>query len=58
MLKCICNVEQITVEREQIVMGTLGSVVFFVLALDKFMKSYNDMKSVVSDVADLVKKYI
>lgn len=58
MLECICNVEQITVEREQIVMGTLGSVVFFVLALDKFMKSCNDMKSVVSDVADLVKKYI
>lgn len=58
MLKCIRNVEQITVEREQIVMSTLGSVVFFVLNLDKFVKSCGDMKSVVSDVADLVKKYI
>lgn len=58
MLKCIRNVEQITVEREQIVMGTLGSVVFFVLALGKFIKNCNDMKSVASDVANLVKKYI
>lgn len=58
MLKCIRNVEQITVEREQIVMGTLGSVVFFVLTLDKFVKSCGDMKSVVSDVAGLVKKYL
>lgn len=58
MLKCIRNVEQITVEREQIVMSTFGSFVFFVLNLDKFVKSYGDMKSVVSDVADLVKKYI
>lgn len=58
MLKCICNVKQITVEREQIVMGTLGSVVFFALALDKFVKSCSDMKSVVSDVAGLVKKYL
>ncbi len=58
MLKCIRNVKQITVEREQIMMGTLGSVVFFALALDKFLKSCNDMKSVASDVASLVKKYI
>lgn len=58
MLKCIRNVEQITVEREQIVMSTFGSVVFFVLALDKFIKSCSDIKSVASDVADLVKKYI
>lgn len=58
MLKCIRNVEQITVEREQIVMGALGSVVFLALAFDKFMKSCSDMKSVVSDVAGLVKKYL
>lgn len=58
MLKCIRNVEQITVEREQIVMSTFGSVVFLALAFGKFMKSYSDMKSVASDVANLVKKYI
>lgn len=58
MLKCIRNVEQITVEREHIVMSTFGSLVFLGLAVGKFMKSFNDMKSVVSDVADLVKKYI
>lgn len=58
MLKCIRNVEQITVEREQIVMDTFGSLVFLALAFDKFMKSCSDMKSVVSDVAGLVKKYL
>ena len=58
MLKCICYVKQITVEREQIVMGTFGSLVFLALALDKFKKSCSDMKSVVSDVAGLVKKYL
>ena len=58
MLKCICNVKQITVEREQIVMGTFGSLVFWALAFDKLVKSCGDMKSVVSDVAGLVKKYL
>ena len=58
MLKCIRNVEQITVERERIVMSTFGSLVFLGLALGKFKKSCSDMKSVASDVANLVKKYI
>ena len=39
-------------------MGTFGSLVFLALAGDKFMKSFVDMKSVVSDVAGLVKKYL
>lgn len=43
-------------------MATIGSLAFFIFALDKWVKSCGDMKSVVSDVAsglnNLVSKYL
>ena len=57
MLKCIRNVKQITVGGEYF-MGTFGATAFLIIAVEKFVKSLVDMKSVVSDVAGLVKKYL
>lgn len=39
-------------------MGSIGATAFLIVALEKFVKSCVDMKSVVSDVAGLVKKYL
>ncbi|MGN1043852.1 MAG: hypothetical protein ACI4PR_03515 [Acutalibacteraceae bacterium] len=48
-------------DNRNVLMG-IGSLMFFVLTLDKFVKSCGDMKSVVSDfssgVKNLVSKYL
>ena len=39
-------------------MLAVGATAFFIVAVEKFVKSFVDMKSVASDVAGLVKKYL
>lgn len=39
-------------------MVIIGASAFLILAVDKFVKGCGDMKSVVSDVVGLVKKYL
>lgn len=39
-------------------METIGATAFLIVAVERFFKSFVDMKSVASDVAGLVKKYL